>query len=101
MSKSEHVSNIMDLVTPLTEMIWSFAMIAFYCQFSHMMCEGFNMFCEKFHRCDWYLFPIELQRIYLIFILDTQQLTIVRGFGNILCTRDTFKKVVHCSNIED
>lgn len=98
--KSEHVSNLMDLITPLTEMAWSFAMIALYCEFSHMMCKEFTLFSEEFHRCDWYLFPFQLQRMYLTFLLDTRQITIVRGFGNISCTRDTFKKVINCLNSE-
>lgn len=68
-------------------------MIAFYCEFSHMMCEEFERFCEEFYRCDWRLFPIEMQQMYLVFLLDAQQITILRGYGNILCTRDTFKEV--------
>lgn len=84
----------MEFVTPFTEMIWSFAMMAFYCEFSQMVCEECNLFNEELHQCDWYLFPIEMQQMYLIFLSDTQQLTIVRGYANILCTRDTFKKVI-------
>lgn len=89
----------MELITPLTEMVWSFALIAFYCEFSQMMCQKFSWFSEEVHHCDWYLFPIELKRLYLIFLLDVQQLSIVRGYGNILCTRDTFKTVLSCSHI--
>lgn len=44
--------------------------------------------------CDWYLFPIEIQRKYLpIILMNTQKTVKLRGFGNIDITRETFKKV--------
>lgn len=35
-----------------------------------------------------------MQRLYLIFILNSQQPTHIRGYGGILCTRDNFKMVI-------
>lgn len=89
----------MELVPTITEMVWSFSMVAFYCEFSQMMWQKFSLFSEEVHQLDWYRFPIELQRLYLIFLLDAQQLAIVRGFGNILCTRETFKRVRNSLNL--
>lgn len=85
---------------PCTELAWAFVMISFYCEFSEMVCDEFEQFNEELHRYEWYLIPMEMQRIYLIFLLDTQQLTVVRGYGNILCTRVTFKAVIHRINGE-
>lgn len=43
--------------------------------------------------CEWYLFPNEVQKMFLTIMTATQQPIIFRGFGNILATRETFKKV--------
>ena len=92
-TKSDHALDPMELMTPITELAWAFALIACFCEFSHIMSEEFNRFNDELNKSEWYLIPIEMQRIYLIFLLDTQQLTVVCGFGNIFCTRDTFKSV--------
>lgn len=83
----------MEFAVPLTELTWAFAMIAFYCEFSQIMCDEFDLFNEELQNLDWHLFSVDMQRIFLMFILDTQQSTVVRGYGNILCTRETFKEV--------
>lgn len=58
-----------------------------------MLSYQFRMFNEELWQRDWYLFPIELQRMLVIFMLDTEQSMIIRGYGNIKCTRDAFKGV--------
>lgn len=89
----------MEVMPPLTEMVWSFFMIAIYCEMSEKVIAAFDEFNDELVGCDWYLLPNELQQMYLTFILNTQQPKIIRGYGNILCTRDTFKKVMVFQNI--
>lgn len=91
--KSENMLEPAEIMTPLTEILYAFSMIAFYCEFSEEIIAEFDKFNEELSRCEWYLFSNELQQMYLTFILDTQQPKLIQGYGNIMCTRDTFKKV--------
>lgn len=42
---------------------------------------------------DWYLFPIEVQKVLPICFLSVQEPVEIKCFGSIACTRETFKKV--------
>lgn len=74
-------------------MLWAFVMIFIFCGQSEQMINEFDAFNQKLGQCTWYLLPPKMQQMYLIFISNTQQPKIIRGYGNILCTHDTFKKV--------
>ena len=58
-----------------------------------LMTNQFEIFDKQLCECNWYLFSIEMQRILVIFITITKQPTIIRCYGNIEITRETFKKV--------
>lgn len=51
------------------------------------------MLNDAFGQCNWYLLPIEMQQMMLIVVVNAQQPTIVRGFGNTSCGRQSFKQV--------
>lgn len=51
------------------------------------------MFDKELERCAWHTLPIQIQRMYLIFISDTQQTENIKCYGNIQCTRKTFEQV--------
>lgn len=53
----------------------------------------FDTFDEQLCQSHWYFYPIEMQRIVLIFMLDSQQLVSIRGFGSIVCCRGFFQSV--------
>lgn len=54
----------------------------------------FEMFGEELKRCDWYLISNEMQQMYLIFMVDTQQPKNIHCYGGIQCIRETFKQVL-------
>lgn len=60
-----------------------------------MVMDKFEIFYDQSIQCEWYLFPLEIQRIFLIFINDLQMPVFIRGYGGISMTRDTFKQVSH------
>ena len=91
--KSEHVSNPMELINTFVIVFWSFASIFFFCAFGEMVTHQFNVFDDELCQCDWYLFPIEMKRMMIIFMVNTQQPAIIQGFANTVCTREAFKKV--------
>lgn len=42
---------------------------------------------------DWYRFPIKLQKMLPIILIDAQQLVALDCFGSITCSREVFKQV--------
>lgn len=73
--------------------IWSFSFVFIYCELGQRVSEAFeepyNAICQ--FRFD--LFPLEIQRVLPIIILSAQPPIDLRGYGNISCTRDRFKRV--------
>lgn len=48
---------------------------------------------EEIERCEWYLLSVEMRRMYLIFLADTQSEVKLSGYGGITCDRETSKRV--------
>lgn len=71
-----------------------FALIFIACELNQRLTDKFEIFNDRFWELNWYLSPIELQRMYLIFGSNTQQSVYIRGYGNIFLTRETYKKVM-------
>lgn len=95
--KSNRIDSIvilLEIVSAFTEMFWAFAFIFLLCDSGEMVTKQFDEFDEKLFQCDWYSFPIEIQRLYLNFNLISQHSTHIQGYGGVFCTRDNFKKVI-------
>lgn len=71
---------------------WSFAIIFAFCELGAQVTIQFNSINEELCQGDWYLQSIEVQRMLLIFMSNTQTPAIL-GYGNIVCTRNAFKEV--------
>lgn len=67
--------------------------IGVFCEFGQMVQTTFEMFDDELKRCQWYLFPLEMQRTYGIVMANSQRPTNIRGFGNMIRTREALKKV--------
>lgn len=74
-------------------MFWSVVILGIACNCGEMVSNRFEIIHDALCRCDWYLWPIDLQQIILIVLANTQRSTIVYGFGNVECSRESFKKV--------
>lgn len=57
------------------------------------MTTQFDIFEIELRQCDWLFYPIELQRMLVIFIVNAQMPTIIRGFATASCTRESFMQV--------
>lgn len=68
--------------------------IFIFCEPSQWYINQFEGFEEEVTRCDWYSLPIDLQRIYMIFLTDAQNPIFLSSFGDIECNRDTSKRVL-------
>lgn len=64
------------------------------CEPAMMMTNRFEVFGEKVAECDWYLLPIKMQRMYCIFLLETQSPIVLCSYGGITCERNTSKLVL-------
>lgn len=59
-----------------------------------MVTNQFDLFYAKLCQCNWYLYPLKMQQMLVIFVSDAQRPTNIHGFGN-LCARGTFKRVIY------
>lgn len=83
----------MDIFVTLCALLWQFLSNLVYCEFGENVTHHFNLFDDELERCNWYLFPIDLQRLILITMLGSQQPEVIQGFANTACTRIAFKRV--------
>lgn len=59
--------------------------------------RGGNLFIDisiEVDQLDWYLLPLNIQKMLPIVIVNTKQSVVVRCFGSVACTRCQFKKVL-------
>ena len=85
--------NPLELVQAFVLMLWAYAIIGLYCSCGEMVTNGFEIINDELKQCKWYLLPLKIQQMISIFVANAQQPTFIRGFGNIFCTRETFKIV--------
>lgn len=76
-------------------LFWSLALFYSFCQFGQRLTDHFSELEMAISECDWYLFPEETQRILPIIIVAYQRHVTLQGFGNVSCTRETFKQVIY------
>lgn len=81
-------------------MFWSFFHVFMFCDFGENLSNGFDALNSEICNRNWYSFPIEIQRLLPIILVSTQKPVQLLGFGNIPCTRETFKVVIYSSNFK-
>lgn len=81
-------------------MLKSIYLLVWILLFLFVICELADNVAERYERasiyalCDWYTFPNDVKRFLPIIIHNTQRSVVIKGFGNIDCTREEFKKVL-------
>lgn len=75
-------------------LFWSFALVFLTCEFCEQLTKHFEMLEDAVCQCNWHLFSLKMQRIFVVVLTSAQQPVAIEGFGNALCTRDAFKKVI-------
>ncbi|XP_031634995.1 odorant receptor 94a-like [Contarinia nasturtii] len=66
-----------------------------YCYFGDELTNRFDVIQNKVYLCNWYLFPLNLQKCIPMIIFSMHKPIHLQGFGSSSCTRDTFKKIVN------
>lgn len=74
-------------------MCWSFYLIFLFCNLGENICNEFEELNDILYQSEWYSFPNEVQRILPILLTASQEPVVLRGFGNLLCIRESFKRV--------
>lgn len=91
--QSDSNSNLTETINPVIGVFWMYSTLFLYCETGERVTHQFNQFSEKLCYSDWYLFPLEMQRMFIIMLCGTQEPTIIQGYANTVCTRDAFKLV--------
>lgn len=86
--------NKIEMGSTLVLIFWVFLFDIMVCEFGQWVAIRFEQFGEELEKCDWHLLPTELQRLHLIFLLNTQQEVNIQCYGGIPCTREISKKVM-------
>lgn len=87
-------SKALDMIPILISQMWVFGTLYVFSELGERVTIGFERFHEELLRCNWYELPIEMQRMYLIFLADTQQPKHVTCYANVIFRRETFEKVL-------
>lgn len=64
-----------------------------FCYFGGQVTQRFEDIGNVLYQLDWFLLPLDLQKILPIVIALTQKRVFVRGFANTRSTREVFIKV--------
>lgn len=85
--------NPSSLAAPIGEIVWTNILLYIYCELGERVSNGFVEVYGVFCQYQWYLFPINVQRMLPNLLIIAQQPVALQGPGKSLCTRETFKKV--------
>ena len=83
--------NPSDIIGQVVALFWAFVIIFLACECGQNVTMEFEMFNDALYQCKWYFLPIELQRMLVTVLVGAQHPTHMQGYGNIECTRDSFK----------
>lgn len=89
-----HGNNTVAFIIMLLYGFFGFALIYVVCELSQRIS---NAFCDISDAIDtgydWYLYPLELQRMLPLIMLPIQKPVVIRCFGCVQCSRRAFKNV--------
>lgn len=85
--------SFVDAINPIMAVLWTNVMIFTHCEFGERVTLEFNVFHDELCHSDWYMFPMEMQKMLLIILSSTQQPAAIQGYANSECTRGAFKTV--------
>lgn len=92
--KSGDDFNLVEVLFASALGLFTIVFIFLFCEFGEHVTQQFEKLNESFYQCDWYLLPIEMQRMFAVILIDTEKLAIIRGYANTACTRESFKMVI-------
>lgn len=91
--KSDDNTEQLELINTFFLMCWSFILLFLFCEGGEQLTGEYNQFDEALCQCKWYLFPMDAQKMLLIFMPNSQQPLLIQSYGNLVCARNSFKTV--------
>lgn len=73
--------------------IWALNLVLVACEVGQRVSNTFSDVDDTFEQIDWYLLPMEIQRMLQLAIMYTQEPILLKFFGSSSCTREQFQKV--------
>lgn len=77
----------------MTVIFFSFLTIFFFCESAQQITAQFDEINDDIYQSNWHSYPLDVQKIILTVMIGTQQEIAVQGFGNLVFTRESFKRV--------
>lgn len=65
------------------------------CEIGHRLENTFNEIHDAFCLLEWYFYPVKVQRMLVLILINTQKPVEINFFGSIACSREQFKRVRH------
>lgn len=82
-----------EMMSTVLGMIWAFALNFTACELGQRVTSQYEVFACGLCACNWYFLAPEMQRVYLMFLLDAQMPIYILCYSGIECSRETFRKV--------
>lgn len=73
----------------------NFFLVCAACEMGQRSSDLYSNFEKEMIHLDWYLYPIEMQRILIPMTIYAPKSVEIKFFGSISCSREQFKKVIN------
>lgn len=91
--QSSSVIDPLILLVSIINSCWAFSAAFFVCELSERMSDSFVRVGDMVDQFDWYRFTDDMQRMLLIIFMQVHDPIDIKCFGNITCSRETYKNV--------
>lgn len=82
-----------ELFALVLHIVMAYGHICVLCFFGQSLCDNFDKLNDSILSCEWYKFPIRLQRHLNLMRAAAQYPVVIRGFGSSTCTRESLQEV--------
>lgn len=87
-------TDIVVLFTVLFYAFFAFGVVFMSCEIGQRMTNAFEEVEDVTCQNSWYLFPLNVQRMFPMIIISLQETVELPIIGTVACGRDTFEKVI-------
>lgn len=94
-SQNKDTIDVKQIIYLLIKISYSLISLFMYCECGELLRVRFDELNDDIYKCGWELFPMHIQRLLPIIIINSQQPVLLWGYGGFSCTRETFKRVVN------
>lgn len=94
-SQNKDTIDVKQIIYLLIKISYSLVSLFMYCECGELLRVRFDELNDDIYTSGWELFPMQIQRLLPIIVINTQQPVLLWGYGGFSCTRETFKRVVN------